>query len=237
MLITLAEARALVARFVENGTCNATTIDARINEALCRITDMRDWECLRKLMRVSVRGNAIGLPQSVEKILWADVDGTPSRVFGQAYQFLSSGPGDLDYRVSTSTFNDLVDAGDGWPVLYDMPRALPIIALSEAGGDVGKILQVRCVQDDVETVVEVPISQWKQGIEGQLHGTLSGLTADSPSVDSIARVIKPITSKPVSLYAVDPDTNEFFYLAKYAPQETLPHFRRYTLTNTQTDRT
>jgi hypothetical protein len=231
MLITLAEARALVARFVENGTCNATTIDARINEALSRITDMQDWECLRKLMRITVHGRAIGLPANVEKILWADVDGTPARVFGQPYQFLSSGPGDLDYRQHTTIFKDLVDAGDGWPTLYDIPRNLPLVAMSTASQDVGKQLQVRGVVDDVETTQLVPVVQWKQGIEGQLQGTIPGIVVNSPAMCSVSRVIKPTTHAPVSLFAVDPVSSEFFYLAKYSPLETVPQFRRYNLTN------
>lgn len=123
MLVTLEQARNVCSKFVGNGSCNTTVLDAGINEAVSRLMDQQPWNSLRRLVRISVCDHTFPLPHNVEKVLWADVNGSPAKVFGQAYQFLSSGPGDLDYRAESSTFKDIVDMGDIWPCMYDMVRS------------------------------------------------------------------------------------------------------------------
>lgn len=249
MLFTLAQARSQLSRFVETGTCDTTVIDARINEALSRIMDMDTWESQRKLMRLHVKDFGFCLPNNVETILWADVDGTPARIFGKPYQFLSSGPGDLDYSCSTSLFNDLVDQGDSWPTMYDIPAfyeednedveydGLPLYAFSTSTADTGKIVTVRGTNAAGEEIVqEIAIQRWLLGEEGRMSGHFTGTMEPSTTIfKTIDRVTKAATVGHVSLYAIDTTNSYYYFLAKYKPAETIAQFRRYKVTNTAED--
>jgi hypothetical protein len=256
MLHTLADARAYVRRFVDNGTCDNDLVDARINDALERLIDDQDWECMRKFMRISVCNRAFSLPYNVEKLLWADTNGTPARIFGQAYQFLSSGPGDLDYRASSSCFQDLADKGDDWPVQFDVPKqyvlegepdetiypeGMVLAAFCTEEDDVDVELNIRGFRHDAteigvsETVrgETLVVQRWTGGTEGLIRRSpgASGFTTTENYFQDVSRVIKPVTKGYITLYAVDVANDYFFLLAKYHPKQTIPQFRRYNVTN------
>lgn len=249
MLFTLAQARSELSRFVETGTCDPTVIDARINEALSRIMDMEDWESQRRLIRASVRHRCFALPRNVEKIMWADVDGAPVRVFGQPYQFLSSGPQDLDYTCAGTIYKHIVDQGDHWPTAYAIPdryeasnawvyyAGLPLYAFSTSSADTGKIVTVRGVNGKGEEIVqELPIQRWLLGEEGRMSGHFTGTMEPSDvTFKTIERVTKPATAGHITLYAIDVPNQYFYFLAKYKPADLIPQYRRYQLTNIQSD--
>lgn len=141
---TLKETRALVKQFVDSGSCRDEVIDARINEALERLMDLGDWECLRRVMRLTVFERSFCLPPNVETILWVDTDGKPGKLFGRPYQFLSSGPGDLDYR-GPRPFKDVMDLGDHWVVMRELPKGvgdLPLLLVCEDEADLEVEVQV-----------------------------------------------------------------------------------------------
>lgn len=244
MLFTLKDARNALGRFIESGTCRTSVIDERINEALFRVMDMDDWDCLRKQVRVTVNDRCFCLPYCVEKILWADIDGTAVRVYAEPYQFLSSGPGDLDTR--TGILQDILDKGDGWPTMYDIPTkyelddveytpsGMPLFARCVSRSDVGKVLKVWGTNTLGEEIYEeIALVQWADGVEGNIVGKFDTISAGIGALSfvDINRVIKPETSGYVSLYATDLDTKFMSFLAKYSPRETVPSFRRYAITN------
>lgn len=242
MLFTLAEARSQLGRFVDQGSCKTSVANQRINEAVSRIMDMADWQCLRKVVRIWTPNRIFSLPSSVEKILWAAVDGCASRIYDQPYQFLASGPGDID-NLNCIEMN-VIDKGDGWPVMYDIPdsytlndvdytpSALPLLVRSTSADDTSlKLTVIGYNAKGEEISEEVAIQQWDQGVEGQLTGLLTaGVELSSTSFTEITRVLKPATTGHISMYAVDPATSFFSFLAKYRPAETIPSFRRYGLT-------
>lgn len=249
MLYTLADARTQLGRFVEDGgSCNTVVIDQRLNEAIARLTDADDLECMIKNIRIQACNFAFPLPYNVEKIINATVNGTPAQVFGTAYQFLSSGPGDLDYGGSCSGFQDLVDLGDDFAIMYGIPPCydvdgteyepggMQLAAFSESADDVDKILSLFGFDINArEMSVELPISRWKGGDIGRISGRMSspGKTWDhtEEKFEDVTRVTKPVTTGTVYLYAVDPVNDYFFFLAAYHPSQTIPQFRRYGITN------
>lgn len=248
---TLSDTRALVKQFVDSGSCRNEVIDARINEALERLMDAGDWECLRRLIRLNVRNQTFVLPPEVEKILWVDTNGVPGKLFGQPYQFMSSGVGDLDYRgVGTgSGFRDVVDLGDHWSVMYAIPSSagnLPLVAVSSSAVDVGASITARC-RDDEHTVSDLTLTvqaipagvttlDWYGDWEAD--GLLdAGLTVPTDLVSHVDQLVKPVTTGTISLLAVD-EANEVYYkLATYYPATTHPQFRRYRITNFNPDTT
>lgn len=251
MFYTLAQARSQMGPFVDNGTCDTTRIDARINEALERLLDQQDWECLKRAVRITSCNNTFALPYNAEKILWCDIDGSPANVYGQAYQYLSSGPGDSMYASTAGRFKDLADLGDHWPVMYDIPKVLElgdlstlevsglrVCAFSTSASDVTKSLKLQGLGPAGEAVLggeTIPIQRWAEGVEGQLYGTWDkSLKLSANLFAEILGVSKTATSGYVCLYAVNPATSHMFLLAKYHPSQLLPQFRRYRITNTLT---
>lgn len=248
MLYTLADARIKVAPFVQNGTCALPLIDEKINDALERLLDMQDWECLKRQVRISVTGKTFALPYNAEKILMCDLDGTPSSVFGQAYQYIASGPGELDSRGVRSVFQDLMDLGDYWPYMYDIPTSITptgsteavtlegmkLAAFSSTASDASVGLTIVGTDDSGDEVTEaVTIQSWP-GAEGVWSNTCSLSTA---SFSGITRITKAATTGYVNLYAVYPTTGQLFLLARYHPSQLRPQFRRFRITNSTVDST
>lgn len=231
MLYTFDQARAAVRRFVDSGSCTLATIDARINEALERLTDNADFECMRAIVRISVCDLSFTLPYNVEKILMVAIDGTPAHIFNQPYQFLSAGPGDLDARCGGGTcvpWNDLLDQGE-FPTMFDVPKCytwpvngvdtefdvsesgLQLMAFSTAAEDAGRKLRIRGYNGSKEMIgasvgaqgEEITIHAWDNGLEGSLSGWW-GVNLH-PSVNrftDVTGIVKPETAGYVSLFAV-----------------------------------
>lgn len=243
MIYTLSDARAKVAPYVQSGSNSTKLLDARINDALERLLDDRDWECLKRPIRLVVTGNTFALPYNAEKVLWCDLNGTPGLVFGQGYQYISGGPGDLDIRGLSGGMRDLMDLGDHWPTAYEIPRAytisatenwttgeLALAAFASDAADVGKSLAVfGAGVDGLDRPLgdAVTIQSWGAITEGVYD---AGQTLTTNLYSTISRVVKPATAGYVSLYAVDPTNSRMFLLAKYHPAQLSPQFRRYRVT-------
>lgn len=244
MIYTLTDARKKVAPYVQDGTNNTTRLDKVINDALERLLDNADWECLKRQVRIMVIGNTFALPYNAEKILWCDIDGTPARVFGQSYQYISSGPGDLEYRSIGYGLRDLIDLGDYWATAYEIPRTFIkadktvwtggetyIMAFASNAADVDKTIDLfgaGVTGNGSANGETIPIQSWGAITEGTYD---AGFTQSASQYSTLSRVVKPLTAGYVSLYAVEPVTGSMFLLAKYHPSQTLPQFRRYRVTN------
>lgn len=258
-LLTLADVRTQVRRFVDDGSCDNTTIDARLAEAEQRLwakAELRlsTWRC-----RIHVQNQCFPLPIEVEKILHVDIDSLPSRIFNNAYEFLSSGPGDLDYITSGSGYRNLVDQGE-FPTQFDIPVILTLdgtessccegtygtgyslVAFSPEADDGLLELTIRGVDYKNDEIysdqsgerlpgVVMKINQWSGGIEGNIVGQWTNLNVTTQAFKQITRVYKPATKGPVCLYAVDTTTNKMWLLSKMTPETTVPSYRRYRITN------
>jgi len=217
MNYTLTQAREVVRRFVDSGSCRNAVIDARINEALDRLIQGEDWECLKKTVRINVWDRVFPLPWNCGKIMYACTDGNPARVLGQAYQFLSSGPGDLDFRRGQR--RQL--AGD----------------VRHPPGVRSEPLRLR----DRDRIVHDPRAglrrqQLRLGRGGSREPMgrppgLYGVVVSTGTFSQVTRVWKPTATAPITLLAVDPATNEMHFLASYHPAQDVPGFRRYMITN------
>ncbi len=235
---TLSEVRTLVKQFVDSGSCRNEVIDARINEAVERLMDGEDWECLRRLMRVAVTNNTIVLPANVEKVMWVANDGVPGKIFGQPYQFMSSGVGDLTYRCTGSQFKDLMDLGDHWAVWYEVPETieneLSLIAFSpEAADDSLEITFSGRTRTHVPVSGTLEIKKTPTGVvfadSGDWDGDWGALSTEE--LTFVDKVAKPATTGRITLLAVDVTGGTYYRIAEYEPGTLLPQFRRYQITN------
>jgi len=249
---TLQDARDFVKRFVEAGTCNTTLIDDRINEACRRLIVKADLPYTTRQIRMRTDNGCFPLPREVEKVIWVNFDNYAGRVFNQHYEFLSSGPGEVNGHRPGSGIKDLVDMGL-YPVMFDMPsietltgecctdrtlgEGLNIIAVSDNAADTAlsvTLYGTNRLQMDMPSE-DIRINQWSGGVEGQLD--IGGGWNDSVihSSTQLYRELrawkKPVTAGYVSLYVVEKSSHKMWFLAKAHPHDTRPMWRRYKITN------
>lgn len=237
-LLTLEVARTELGRYVENGTCDAAMIDARINEAVQRLIlkpEMQNSPRLMHTMRISVCNQEFALPRGVEKIIGVNINGVPTNIFHRMYQFMSSGPGDLDYRTWASMYTDLMDLGEA-PYQFEIPmndgNGYQLVAFTTNQNDLGTPIKIRGYGKSGKEVVEsLPINMFKGGEEGVIGGSWESQAITSVPYRQITSINKPQTSGYITLYAVEPSTNKMWLVGQYHPAETLPSFRRYRITN------
>lgn len=257
---TLQDGRDAVGRFVETGSCNTTTIDSRINEAVRRLMPKADYVNTTRRIRIRTDQGYFPLPRECEKIIWIDSDGYASRVFNKSYEFLNSGPGELCRSKFGSGVKDLVDDGVH-PTMFDVPSietldkcctdrtlgdGLVLVAFSEEQDDNGKEMTIWGLDRlnmDVRTTSSagfgpgetLAINAWTGGVEGTIdlgYGWESGQTKISnKKYRQVTGWKKPVTKGYVSLYALEVSTNKMFFLGKAHPDDTRPAWRRYRITN------
>lgn len=245
MIFTVADARPVLAPFVESGSCpsNSVVLD-RVNECSRRLMAKATWWNMLRRIRFYSTGGVIALPTEVEKILTVDTEGTPARVFNQMYEFLENGPGEVPPR--TAYDRNLVDLGDGWPTFFDLPPTnsetttdgapCRLVALSTAAADIGQTLTIwgrdSQLQDVAAEGISLNVARWQNGVDGQFHVQN---VLDTPGAypetefSAITSVAKPVTTAYVSLYTYEPTTHRMYFLAKYHPLETRPGYRRYRI--------
>lgn len=259
-LLTLAEARSALSRFVgAGGSCNTTVIDAYIAEAEERLWNQIECRLSLARCRIRVQNRCFPLPLEVEKILDVSIDGKPAHIFNNAYEMLSSGPGDLEINGEGTGYRDLEDMGE-FPTQFDVPNILvsadtdtsicdavpgsgfKLAAFSIYSEDADGYITLQGLDtrndaimttiDDVWTPGEkIHINRWYHGTEGEIYGKWVDLHLTTNNFRQLTRVMKSVTKGPVSLYAIDTTTNEMYLLSKMIPEATVPSYRRYRITN------
>lgn len=233
MIFTLKQARDFVAPFVENGTCNVTTLNQRINEASRRLfpkTDNRERQYRR--VRLTVRNSEFPLPRECENVSAVDINGTPTHIFDLSYEFIHAGVGDLS-DVDASTGRYLQDLGFA-PFAYTPPANTQFVAFSQYQEDADLSVTLRGmdehnaeIRDGYNAGELLKINRWQNGVEGQVDAHTMVPTTNH--FNTITQVYKPVTKGYVTLFAVDPATFSMWAVAKYHPDDTLPTLRRYKL--------
>jgi hypothetical protein len=267
MLYTLEDAIDKVKRFVDGGSCSVSKVTERINDALERLMEMSDWDSLEVMTRINTCKSCFPLPYNVEKLIACDIGGKPAKIFGRHYQFMHSGPGDLDMRCCMigSEYKDIVDMGSDFPTMFDipceytysvdsvntevsMPDGWSLVAFCNNEADAGKKLNVFGFTANGENIKtgaaegeELTLEHWtEEGVIGN-YSDLYVFPDSAPTSTNlfkdISNVIKDPTEGYVSLYAIDLATNAMSFLAKYHPKQTIPQFRKYRVTNSTYDST
>lgn len=253
-LLTVSDAREFLGRFVDAGSCTPAVIDSRIYEACRRLLRKSDWVHSTRVVRIRTDRKYFPLPRECEAIRWANVCGAPARIFGPAYEFVNAGPGEIRHMTTSTGFKNLVDAGV-FPTMYDIPsietfaldakptertlgQGFYIAAFSTQNTDAGKKLTLRGtdrLNNELGSGVtfdgaeQVDINPWMGGTEGMVASGLAALHKSSRRYRELTDWTKPVTGGYISVYAIDPDTNFMYFLAKAHPLDTKPVWRRYKI--------
>ncbi len=252
MFLTVAEAKTELRRSINGGACDDSLVLQRLNQATRRLLNHPKKPLhIRRLVRFWTDRDMITLPNEVSKILHYTMDDCPAPLFSQSYEFVSHGPGDTLCNGCIKG-KYLEDIGDFYSTFFDIPTEedpdttageagpqyseFKLAAFSTASGDTGLNLNLQGRGANNEKLVTgaapgivLPISYWKDGVEGSVLDNPDGPVLSAP-VRDLHYVKKPVTEGFVSLYTYDPVTYQMYFLAKYHPGETLPRYKRYRIT-------
>lgn len=226
-----------LAPYAGDGSCDPTVVARELNLAVQRLMLSEQWKALTSTMRMAVIDTVFPMPYNVETLLGATIDGTPAKIYGTEYQFVSGGPGDLDAVTLTGAPQGLTDMGDDFATMFDVPldrEGYVLAAFCTQAADIGKVLHIQGHGIRNEELREtLPLTRWSGGVEGVIAGNWgSEVKVTANSFRHVGRVIlpDPTFTGCVSLYAVYPSENQMYYLAKYHPSMRIPTFRRYRFT-------
>jgi hypothetical protein len=227
MFYTFGQAKIKLARFADGGVCDAGTV---INDAIERLSTTDLWRCMKRLVRLYVYHQVLPLPQNVASILRINIEGKPSHVWATDYQFLSAGPGDLDFHPSSEGITDI---GAGHCTMFDIPEdeSATLFAIADNQSDIGKELDLRVIlSDGTDRSWKLKLAAWSGGIVGQVDTSSTPVTKSACA--RVSNVVLPSDLVGyVSLYANLSD-GAMHFLGKYHPQILVPDFRRYRINRT-----
>lgn len=228
---TFGQAKRLLSKFASS--YDLGDIGAAVNTAIDELATSKNWQRLRKVRRFTTLGEYFPLPQDCASLIRACVDGKPVTLHGSDYEFLSSGPGDLDYvPAGYAPLHGIQDLGM-FPTMYDITTAAGVKLCAFGADDLsGEAIRVRGT-DPQGTVVAADITYktWEDvelGIDGESAVAVAAATDSDGLFCSIERLTLPEgASSYISLYALA--DGEFYFLAYMHPLEKVPEFRRYRI--------
>jgi hypothetical protein len=228
MKLTVSEAREEIAEAANlcNDSNNTGRICRYINKAVRRLLPKGKWVGTVQAYRICVSDSCITWPRQIETIESVAVNGCPTKIRNQWFEYLENGPG-VNVTGKRPTFygSQLLDKGE-YPCFNDIEginKKIRVYADVPEASDAYITLQ-GYNENGVWIRTEVTPGNWIDG-EKVLISTTPQLTSNL--FIHIVRVIKPKTNGFVRLYEYDTDANvNSQALAMYENDETLPSYRR-----------
>ena len=223
MRYTFGQAKQSLSRYAS--AYGLVDVGATINTAIDELSRSRVWQRLRKVVRFTVTDEYFSLPQDCGAIVRAAVDSVPVSVHGLEYEFLHSGPGDLDFQeAGLAPLNGIQRVGV-YPTMYDMPAALPLAAFTTVLPTGALRVRGKNANGD-RVIVDVPVTQWA-GPDDAAGLDPTTVTKSAESIAEIDSITLPNdASAYISLFSVG---DELSNIARMHPKQTIPEFTRYRL--------
>ena len=239
MIQTFGQAKKRLAQFASS--LGLGDVGAAVNSALDELASTRNWQRLRRVRRFAIEAGTVALPQDCGQILRACMNGTPISLRGPDYDFLMSGPGDLDYLPEGYRYvTGLQDRGS-FPVMYDPDSTTGLKLAAFGTDDIGSgTVRVLGTNAAGERVTATAVyKEWEDpllGTDGETYATVAAAAAAQSAIVTIERVILPegLTGY-VSLYGLD--DGDFAFLSSMHPNIRVPEFRRYRIPGYLADET
>ncbi len=202
----------------------------KLNLALEELFNEGDWPGVVDRYRFTTYGGLVVIPGDLDRIMQVAFDATPVEMRQEWFEFLQFGPGVQD---GNTWFDAMIDRGE--TCLF---REIP---------DVGYKLKVKGRVDEREDGVRPKIRilgydenrRWirtadgdgvlQDGFEVEIDGDSgSKAVTTNAAITGIVGVQKPVTKGFVDFYSVK-DGEADYHIATYAPRETTPSYRQYTI--------
>lgn len=223
MRYTYGQAKQALARYASG--YGLMDVGAAVNTAMDELSRSRTWARLRKTIRMDVGSEYFALPQDCGALIRAAVDRTPVTVRGTEYEFLHSGPGDLDFTESGWAPLNGVQRVGVYPTMYGLSDIMPLAAFSTAAP--AGPLRVRGRNADGDKIAEdVPVNVWT-GPDAEVDpDTASHTVNEFADIDSVT--LPSDASGYITLSAFNSD-GDVFVLSRMHPKIAVPEFTRYRL--------
>lgn len=222
MTYTFAEAKRKLAGHIS--AYGLADISGAVNEALDELSQTKSWQRMRKVIRFTVTGERFALPQDCGKLIRCAVDGTPVSVHGQDYEFLHSGPGDLDYaEAGYAPVNGVVRVGM-FPTMFALAAPAHLAAFSPTPPDDPLSVIVRSAAGEISTV-QVTVNAG--------DATVDGTATAAEYAEVLAVTLPPGCEAYITLYGISDAGLD--YLSRMHPRVRVPEFARYRLPSFSAD--
>jgi hypothetical protein len=225
MRYTFKQAKDTLSRFASG--YGLADIGLTVNTALDELSHLRNWQRLRKVVRLQVTSEEFGLPEDCGAIIRAAIDSQPVSIHGTDYEFLHAGPGDLDFQTPGLAPVFGIQRLGVFATMVDPTDVLPLAVLSTAAPTAKFVVKGR--NGNGETIIEddVPITTWT----GPSDLASVDWASISKTTDSFALVDNITTPDDATghLYLFSVGATSAQLLAVVHPGQQFPEFTRYRL--------
>ena len=207
-------------------------VGERINAAVAALAGLNGWEFLRRLVRIFSATPVFSLPQGVAGLVRICVNGRPASLHGTDYQFLHSGPGDLESYVSRGyrllRSSDVADLGYS-PTIFPVTEPV-FLAATSAHVDDGRAQAPVTVTGLTPNGIRVTKRyEVGQGVFGQPPGYPAfHANADTAFMSIESVVLDSHADEYISLWGLTPGGMTYM-LGHYHPSVQVPRFRQYRI--------
>ena len=210
-------------------------IGEQINNAIAALAGLNGWECLRRLVRLFSATPVFSLPQGVAGLVRVCVNGRPASLHGTDYQFLHSGPGDLDSFLRRGfrwlPESDIADLGRS-PIMCPLVEPMVLAATAAHVEDGTKpqapIAVSGTTTSGIRTTVRLDVGQGVFGAVPDYGAFHDGSGAQFLSIDSV--VLDSHADDYISLWGLGTGGRAVM-LGHYHPCIKVPMFRQYRVTS------
>lgn len=209
----------------------AAPVGDQINDAVMALSGLNGWEFLRRIVRTSSATSLLTLPQGVAGLVRVCVNGTPASLHGTDYQFLHSGPGDLEsfltrgFRLVPGT--DVADLGFS-PVMSEPPAPVCLAAVSYhfESRPQAPITVSGLSPSGERLTVKLDVEKGETGIAPDYEHFHKNMGSPFATIDSV--VLDDDADDYISLFGMT-SSGFVIHLGHYHPNIKVPKFRRYKI--------
>lgn len=206
-------------------------VGEQINDAVMALSGLNGWEFLRRIVRTSSATSLLTLPQGVAGLVRVCVNGEPASIHGTDYQFLHSGPGDLEgfmsrgFRLVPGT--DVADLGFS-PVMVEPPSPVFLAAVSYHYSERPQApLTVSGLSQNGERItIKLNVGEGVPGLYPEYEQFHENVDKPLSVIDSV--VLDDAADDYISLFGMT-SSGVIVHFGHYHPDVKVPKFRRYKL--------
>ncbi len=230
------------------GSTGMNTSDPRlmayVNIAIEELISEFDWPSVidRLRFKLSPCKTTFVLPSDYDRMLMCTVDGVPAQMQSPWFEFVGYG---LDLLNSYSSVPGGFDAIERFEGVLDKEDAAGFEEIPAGGPWYIRVMGTKDeLVDDVRPVINIQgydaennfirtsdgAGGFKDGIDVEINGdTVPFWTQTNQSLRYLTATIKPVTKGYVLLYVANADNSIVHYIGQYAPNDTTPFYRQYSI--------
>jgi len=215
------------------GAYGALDLNNAINVAMEELSKSEVWNQQTQLVTLTSVNEYFAIPQEYNLILRAAVNNVPVSLHRTDYEFLHSGPGNLDaVPAGYAPLNGIQALGTTFPTMYAPTGGMTLVAFSTEDPD--GVLLVRGKDTNGDFIsAEVPINSWTGPTDIDTQD-VDEVTATTQTFYEITSVVMPQDSTAyITIYGIADDA--FNFLSRMHPSIRVPEFTRYRLPGFSSD--